>query len=324
MNGQTTQNGTIRAPVAADLGNVFFNIGLDNTGDIPLVLTSYPPDPGITMSVMDSARKIVLPDGAANITLYGVVATAPVPCGTPVVIVADLWSSQSAAAQRAHCVNCGILFSAGFLNVNGFVNCLNLSYFGTITNITAIPISGYYRVFADVNGDGYFTPATDTLLRSNTTFTVGPNASIGISGTIPGVNLNQDIFIVVTQTTGNGSGASRVFLFRSTQCTPLPVRFQSFTASRTSPTDVRLNWETATEINNSGFYIMSSTNGSNWETGSFVPSLAPGGNSQQLLSYTRHHMNMNSGITTYQIKQVDIDGKIKLSDIRSVRGTAFS
>jgi Secretion system C-terminal sorting domain len=320
VNGQTTQNGSIRAPAAADLGNVFFSIGINNDGAVPAILTSYPPDAGINMAVMDSSFKIVLPDGSANITLYGVVATAPVPCGTPVVIVADLWSSQSATAQRAHCVNCGLLFSAGYLNVNGFVNCLNLTYTGSISNNTPLSISGYYRVFADVNGDGYFTPVTDTLLKTNTLFTLGPNGSTGISGTIPGANLNQNIFIVVTQTTGNASGASRVFLFSSTQCSPLPVSFRSFTAVRTSRTEVNLRWETATEDNNSGFLIWRNAGNNNWEAGSFVPSQAMGGNSNQLLTYTINDRNANKGITQYRIKQVDINGNAKLSEIRIVAG----
>jgi len=210
VNGQTTLNGSIAAPTAPDLGNTFFNIGLDNTGPIPIVLTNYPPDATVILSLMDSARKIVLPDGSANITLYGVVATSHVSCGTPEVIVVDLWSSQSSSAQRAHYVNCGIRYSDGYLTTTGFVNCSMLRYIGSITNNTNITIDGYYRVFADVNGDGYFTPTTDTLLQGNTTFTVGPLGSQSISGSIPGANLNQDIFIVVTQITGGASGASRV------------------------------------------------------------------------------------------------------------------
>jgi hypothetical protein len=320
VNGQPGNNGSIRAPLAADLGNVFFSIGLNNNGPVPVVLTAYPPDASVNMATMDSSGKIVLPDGSANITLHGVVATAPVPCGTPVVIVADLWSSQSSTAQRAHCVNCGIRYSAGFLNVTGFVNCINLTYSGTITNITNINISGYYRVFADVNGDEHFTPMTDTLLQGNTLFTAAANSSTSISGTVPGANLNQGIFIVVTQTTGAASDASRVFLFRSTQCAPLPVSFLSFTAKRISRTNVVLQWETGTEINNNGFTIMRNTDNNTWDSGSFIPSQAAGGNSNQVLSYSYNDLNATNGITQYRIRQTDIDGRTKFSEIRAVRG----
>ena len=268
---------------------------------------------------MTSVSKVVLPDGSANITLYGVTTTVPVACGTPVVIVADLWSSQSASAQRAHCVNCGIRSSAGFLNTKGFVNCTP-AYVGSITNLTPNSISGYYRVFADVNNDGYFTPVSDTLLTSNTNFTVAGNATIGISGLVPLANINQNIFIVITQTTGAANGASRVIVFRSVGCAPLPVSFKSFSASRINRNNVILKWETVTEVNNRGFDIERNTANNSWEKTTFIPTQATSGNSSSLLTYTFNDVNSNKGITQYRIKQIDIDGKAKFSDIRAVRG----
>lgn len=320
VNGQSTLNGSIAAPRSSDLGNPYFNIGLDNTGAIPVVLTTYSPDPSVTLSQMDSARKVVLPDGSANITLYGVVATSNTTCGTPEIIQVDLWSSQSASGQRAHCVNCGIRYAYGYLTAAGFVNCISLRYNGTITNRTNILIDGYYRVFADVNRDGYFTPTTDTLLQGNTPFSVGPFASLGISGPIPGANLNQNVFIVITQTTGNASGASIVYLFQSSQCSPLPVSFGQFSATRSSPNNVVLKWETLTEINNSGFFIERNMSNNTWDNVTFISSHSPGGNSTTINNYSFTDINTNKGITQYRIKQVDIDGKTKYSEIRAVRG----
>jgi hypothetical protein len=319
VNGQTTASGSIAAPKASDLIKSFINIGINNVG-VPTALTSYPPDGSVPMATMDSIGKIVLPDGSANITLYGVVATSPVACTTPVVVVADLWSSQSATAQRAHCVNCGIRSSAGYLNVLGFVNCTNLTYLGSINNLTNIPISGYYRVYADVNGDGYLTPHTDTLIQGNTLFTVAPNGTTGISGSIPSANFNQDVFIVVTQTTGAATEASRVFLFVSSQCAALPVTFSSFTANRTSRTNVSLKWETSTEINNSGFTIEKNSGNNVWISAGFVATQAPGGSSSTSLYYSFNDINTSKGITQYRIKQTDLDSKIAYSEIRTVRG----
>lgn len=320
VNGQTTLNGSIAAPTASDLGSSFFNIGLDNTGAIPIVLTTYPPDPSLSMTQMDSAGKVVLPDGSANITLYGVVTTLNAACSSAGVIVADLWSSQSANAQRAHCVNCGIMYSAGYLSITGFVNCSNLTYGGSITNNTNLAINGYYRIFADVNGDGYFTPTTDTLLQSNTPFSVGPSASQSISGPVPGANLNQNVFIVITQTSGAASGASSVTLFRSSQCSPLPVTFGLFSATRINSTSVALRWETVTEINNNGFVVQRNTGTTDWELVTFINTQATGGNSNSPIHYSFNDMNTSKGITQYRIKQVDFDGKAKFSEIRAVRG----
>lgn len=320
VNGQTSNNGSTAAPKASDLIKSFINIGINNVGPTPTILSSYPPDGSVPMAAMDSIGKIVLPDGSANITLYGVVATSPVACTTPVVIVADLWSSQSAAAQRAHCVNCGIRSSGGYLNVLGFVNCTNLTYLGSINNLTNIPISGYYRVYADVNGDGYLTPNTDTLLQGSTLFTVVANGSTGISGPVPAANFNQSIFIVVTQTTGAATEASRVFLFVSSQCAALPVTFSSFIANRTSRSNVLLKWETTTEIDNSGFTIEKNNGNNNWVPAGFIATQASGGNSSILLHYSFNDINTSKGITQYRIKQTDLDSKIRYSEIRTVRG----
>lgn len=321
VNGQTTQNGSIAAPEASDLGNSILNIGLNNVGATPIVLTSYPPDATVPLALMDEAIKDVLPDGSANITLKGVLFTSQVACSTtPVVIVADLWSSQSASAQRAHCVNCGILYSSGFLSVAGLVNCATLTYNAAITNNTATAISGTYRIFADVNGDGYFTPVTDTLLQNNTSFTVGVGASSiwNVSGPIPFANRNQNVFLVITQT----SGAARVFFLPNTSCAPLPVTFSSFIASRTNGSTVVLRWQTETEINNRGFAVQRNMGNNNWETITFISSRVQGGNSNATLVYTYTDINSNKGITQYRIQQVDLDGMSKYSQIRAVRGDA--
>ena len=73
VNGHSSQNGSIRAPKASSLVNSFINIGLNNRGTTPIILTTYPPDATLPMTMIDSARKVVLPDGSANITLYGII-----------------------------------------------------------------------------------------------------------------------------------------------------------------------------------------------------------------------------------------------------------
>ncbi|HMK26210.1 MAG TPA: T9SS type A sorting domain-containing protein [Chitinophagaceae bacterium] len=324
VNGQTTLNGSIHAPLASDLGNTYFNIGIDNTGAVPTVLATYPADPSVLLATMDSVTKTVLADGTANYTLYGVVSATPLPCPAPYVVVADLWSTQAANGQRAHCVSCGIKYSIGYLTVNGFVNCTNLTWGARVNNNTGITLDGYYRVFADVNGDGYFTPTSDTLLQGNTTFTIGANSFINISGPVPAANLNQNVFLVFTQTTGGASGASRVILLLSTQCAPLAATFASLSANRINASNVLLKWETLNEINNSGFIIQRNMDNINWENGSFVNTQALAGNSSTPLFYTVNDINSNKGITQYRIKQVDIDGRSRFSETRLVRGSGQS
>jgi Secretion system C-terminal sorting domain len=99
---------------------------------------------------------------------------------------------------------------------------------------------------------------------------------------------------------------------------PLPVYFKSFTAVRSNQ-NVSLNWETATEQNNQGFYVQRNINGT-WEDLGFVPTKAVNGNSSNDISYSFADINKVKGITQYRIVQVDLNGQVRLSEIRAVRG----
>jgi len=323
VDGHPSNNGSIAAPDAGDLGNEFLTIGINNDIVPPQLLTTYTPDPTVPITHVDAIEREVLADGSAVFILKGVTTTLPITCGIPSVIVADVWSSQSAQAQRAHCVNCGILFSAGMMGAAGLVNCATLTYNATLTNNTALAISGYYRVYADVNGDAYFTPSIDTLIQDTTAFSLGAGVgtTASISGPVPLANLNQNLFLLVTQTSGAASGASRVVFLPSTTCAPLPVTLNTFTATRTSYSAVSLRWQTVTEINNKGFVLERNKGNNSWEALAFVPSQASGGNSDNALNYNYTDANnTNKGITQYRLRQVDIDGKATISPIRAVRG----
>ena len=99
----------------------------------------------------------------------------------------------------------------------------------------------------------------------------------------------------------------------------LPVSLKSFSVRR-SGSNVVLNWETSTEINNRGFYIQRRIGNNGWETLSFIPSQSVDGNSNALLSYSFTDINTSRGITQYRLRQVDHDNKSRYSDIRTIRG----
>jgi len=320
-NGETTLGGAIRAPESEDLIDAFINLGINNNLPTPEIITSYPPDSDVPMTTVGSISREVLPDGSAVFILTGITATLPIACGTPVVLVADLWSSQSARAQVAHCVNCGLMYSAGFISVTGLVNCANLTFGAVITNNTTEAITGNFEIYADINGDGYFTPAIDTLIQGETNFSIaaGVGMTTNVTGPVPADNQNQDLFILVTQTSGQATGATRVITLTSTLCAPLPVTFGSFRANRSSASSVALNWETVTEINNRGFVLQRNTRGQ-WEQVAFIPSHALDGNSNTTLRYSFNDLNSNRGMSQYRIRQVDYDGRAKYSEIRAVRG----
>lgn len=319
VNGVPTVNGAVRAPEGDDLGEPFLNIAIANNGPTPVLLSEYTPDPTVPITPVAGISRQILPDGSAMIILTGVTVTLPYSCGIPTVLMADLWSSQGAQAQIAHCINCGIMYAAGFLTGSGFVNCSSLTFSASLTNNNGFVLNGYFRAYADVNGDTYFTPAVDTLIQDTTNFSVPSGTTITVSGSVPADNINQDIFLLVTLTTPPADGASRVLLLPTNFCGALPVTYRSFTATR-QQSEVLLKWETATEINNRGFAILKNSGNGIWQVIGFVDSRAVGGNSSSILGYTFTDPNNSRNITQYRIRQVDLDGKFKLSEIRAVRG----
>ena len=100
--------------------------------------------------------------------------------------------------------------------------------------------------------------------------------------------------------------------------TVTPVSFKAFTASR-NKSNVAITWTTASEQNNNGFYIQRN-DGSGWKNVAFVFSQAADGNSASDLTYSYTDPNNIKGVSQYRILQVDIDGKSKFSEIRSVKG----
>ncbi|MCK6613690.1 MAG: DUF4623 domain-containing protein [Ignavibacteriaceae bacterium] len=93
----------------------------------------------------------------------------------------------------------------------------------------------------------------------------------------------------------------------------LPVELSSFTASASGSTVV-LEWTTASELNNRGFEIERSSDGSTWANVGFV---AGKGNTAELTSY-RFSEEVVSGSYIYRLKQIDFDGTFSYSGNVSV------
>jgi hypothetical protein len=84
----------------------------------------------------------------------------------------------------------------------------------------------------------------------------------------------------------------------------IPVELTSFSAS-VSGNNVRLLWETATELNNSGFSIERKTANSEFTEIGFVPGF---GTTTERKSYSYNDQDLRSGIYTYRLKQIDLNG----------------
>ncbi len=95
---------------------------------------------------------------------------------------------------------------------------------------------------------------------------------------------------------------------------PLPVELTLFIASIIENNQVKLSWQTQTELNNYGFEIQRLTlTSQEWESVGFVQGH---GNSKSLQSYYFIDSKISSsGIYSYRLKQIDHDGSITFSSI---------
>lgn len=93
---------------------------------------------------------------------------------------------------------------------------------------------------------------------------------------------------------------------------PLPVSFEKFVA-RKEKNGVRLSWFTAQEINNAGFIVQRSADGKNWIDLGFVPAA---NNTSIQKTYSFLDGNPANGLNLYRLKQLDVNGNFKFSEIR--------
>ncbi|MGB3850040.1 MAG: T9SS type A sorting domain-containing protein [Tunicatimonas sp.] len=105
-----------------------------------------------------------------------------------------------------------------------------------------------------------------------------------------------------------------VTLGSASEANALPVELISFTAEAKEQT-VELVWETASEINNDYFEVRRSVDGINFKK---IGEVAGNGNTVDVIRYEFVDQMPVSGISYYQLKQVDFDGAFEHSDKISV------
>ncbi|HSF46536.1 MAG TPA: GDSL-type esterase/lipase family protein [Chitinophagaceae bacterium] len=91
----------------------------------------------------------------------------------------------------------------------------------------------------------------------------------------------------------------------------LPVRLTKFTATQASER-IDLNWETASESNNSHFVIERSNNNRDFHA---IAEVRGKGNSNTRTRYSYPDKKPNPGKNYYRLKQVDLDGKTSFSQV---------
>jgi hypothetical protein len=144
----------------------------------------------------------------------------------------------------------------------------------------------------------------------------------GTSGVVNNIYFEFNLGESFTTTIGNGTVITQGLLQPITLTQgPLPVLGLEFNAKRINSNKVQLDWKTAQEIDNKGFYVERKKESEiNFTQLQFVKSAAPNGNSSLPLTYMHVDTNSFAGKTYYRLKQEDIDGKFMYSTVRLVNG----
>ncbi|MDA8980205.1 Ig-like domain-containing protein [Chitinophagales bacterium] len=167
------------------------------------------------------------------------------------------------------------------------------------TNMTALT---FFKTVSST-----FDPATSLV---NGEFTFAPAYLPYTTGTLNGVNYYE--LTGLTSFSG-GTGGFSV----NDSGSPLPVELLEFNVSTVDNRFIRLDWATASEINNDGFEVLRSTDGVNFER---IAWIGGNGNSTEINEYVFNDRGVDKGITYYyQLKQIDYDGQYEYFDVKSAR-----
>ncbi len=143
---------------------------------------------------------------------------------------------------------------------------------------------------------------------------IGGNTAVGptVNYWVPGV------YGLYQSPTGNTiagqNGFSRFRLFGATDNnTSLPVELVSFILTPIKNEYFELNWQTASELNNAGFYLQRSTDGTNFED---IGWIAGNGTSTSINKYSFNDKNVEVNVGYYyRLKQIDTDNSFNYSNV---------
>lgn len=98
-------------------------------------------------------------------------------------------------------------------------------------------------------------------------------------------------------------------------CWALPIELLSFDATGVNGNYIKVEWETATEVNNDGFELLRSTDGINFKKITWVKGA---GNTTNKQAYSFNDKSVTGGVMYYyKLKQIDFDGKFEEFEIVS-------
>ena len=204
-------------------------------------------------------------------------------------------------------------YSTGSVNYGGGSAPNDKGFLGGLEGQTTFTANFFDSETSQQTSDnaGAATAKTSNEMKDYTTFTA--TGWDFVDETNNGTNNYWDAD--QNQTVNNGYV---ILAWQSGADNTLPVELTTFTAIAENGI-VKLNWQTATEVNNYGFSIeRSSLSASPIKTWDKIGFVEGHGNSNAPIQYSFSDNNVSSGKYFYRLKQIDIDGSFDYSKTMEV------
>jgi hypothetical protein len=176
------------------------------------------------------------------------------------------------------------------------------------------PAIGNLRVLYAWDNNSFTQTGSDILNYANNT--ISPLTPFTIPA--PGNTTSTKITVRILCWINLINGRQRNLIFGDFQLSgnsPLPVTFNGLNHV-VSGNNVKLNWSTSMEENNSGFKIERKLfNTENWENVAFVRGK---GNSNTVVNYTYTDKNLQTGKYKYRLKQIDYNGNFEYFNLNGI------
>lgn len=170
-----------------------------------------------------------------------------------------------------------------------------------------------YATISSSGGSGGSLSISGVVCMSFSGLVIGP---LTVASSYGGVSWTVNSTGSYTMVTATNTGAQSGWVAACpTAITPvtLPIELVSLKAECVSG-EVKIAWQTSSEKNNSYFSVQRSFDAENWEV---IGHVVGAGNSTALNKYSFTDNALFNPVTYYRLKQVDLDGKFKLTEMVS-------
>ena len=247
---------------------------------------------------IDSSQSLRLNEGA----ITWKPPAGGVDCNTLVTIT----TNSAANVGSVSVLDAGMIISTGGDQVLAFTGTLN-----TPTIIAGIQMNGDWDAEATSSNHSAMPP-TGILIAIAPERDNAKYADTSLTDTR--VNVIDSLTNPANWISDNSALPAYSGTFDVTDCAPLAVELLSFTA-KAEGTDVRLNWSTASELDNDFFAVEFSIDGSHFEELGIVRGA---GYSNEVKHYDFMHENLTQGIYFYRLRQVNFDRSFDFSSVERV------